>query len=63
MDAFSNKKKVDNNRIFSYIFSIIILFLYWKYYSPIGTFVALFRKVVALHLYSCYCLLDKQLFI
>ena len=37
MDTFQ-KKKVDNNRVFSYIFSIIILFLYWKYYSAIGTF-------------------------
>ena len=38
MDGFQKKKKVDNNCIFSYIFSIIILFLYWKYYSAIGNF-------------------------
>ena len=43
MDAF--QKKVENNRIFFYIFSIIVLFLYWKYYSPIGTFCFPIQKI------------------
>ena len=39
------KKKVENNRIFSYIFSIIVLFLYWKFYSPIGSFCYPIQKI------------------
>ena len=38
------KKMAENNVIFSYIFSIIVLFLYWKYYSSIGTFCCPFQK-------------------
>ena len=31
---FKKKKKVENNRIFSYIFPIVVLFLYRKYSPP-----------------------------
>ena len=43
MDDF--QKKVQKNRIFLYIFSIIVLFHYWKYYSPIGTFCFPVQKI------------------
>ena len=41
---FKKKKKIQNNRIFSYIF-YIVLFLYWKYYSPSGSFCCPIQKI------------------
>ena len=45
MDAFQQKKMVQNNWILSYIFYIIVLFFYWKYYSPIGSFSCPIQKI------------------
>ena len=40
-----SKKKNQNNRTFSYIFYIMVLFPYWKYYSPNVSFCCPIQKI------------------